>query len=140
MGSVPALSLGMQTVVDRDLSLLVFDQSCSLYLQGGENQQGLAPTKLINKAFLGLSLLWQSLWCLPLLFSYSFILGCMAARTALNTQNTVPGLHGWDCPCRGVSWQPLCMELHFWEGSEPCLELCEGPCGASHSGLRHCLW
>lgn len=37
VGSVPALNLGMQTVVDRDLSLFVFDQSCSLYLQGGEN-------------------------------------------------------------------------------------------------------
>lgn len=37
VGSVPALSLGMQTVVDRDLSLFVFDQSCSLYLWGGEN-------------------------------------------------------------------------------------------------------
>lgn len=37
VGSVPALNLGIQTVVDRDLSLFVFDQSCSLYLWGGEN-------------------------------------------------------------------------------------------------------
>lgn len=37
VGSVPALNLGMQTVVERDLSLVVFDQSCSVYPQGGES-------------------------------------------------------------------------------------------------------
>lgn len=40
-------------------------------------------------------------------------LNCMAARTALNTKNIVPSLHGWDCPRRGVSCQLLCLELHL---------------------------
>lgn len=79
-------------------------------------------------------------------------LGCMAARTALNTKKILLSLHGWDCPHRGVSCQLLSSELHLggkwglpgaaW-GSLGCLSFSLGKCSRGvwgWVGVDVCLW
>lgn len=65
-------------------------------------------------------------------------LGCMAARTALDTKKHSPK-PAW----LGLSSQRILLPAALHRaplGRRVSLELPGSPCGVSHSGLRHFLW